>query len=97
MRASSIFASTFHHFCLFNIRKYNSFFNLQEYRIIDAEDQRQLIKYARDNIKLKIKNSEILQIISYARNSAIPITAPIKIINVKILRSRSPSLIKRMT
>ena len=27
VRASSIFASTFHHFCLFNIRKYNSFFN----------------------------------------------------------------------
>ncbi len=73
VRSSSVFASTFHQFCLFNIRKYDSFFGLQAYRIIDAEDQRQLIKYARANTKLKIKNSEILQLISYARNSAISI------------------------
>ena len=72
-QSAAVFAGTFHNFCLLNIRKYDSFFGLHEYRIIDAEDQKQLIKYARVNTRLKIKNAEILQFISYARNSAITI------------------------
>ena len=72
-QSAAVFAGTSHNFCLLNIRKYDSFFGLHEYRIIDAEDQKQLIKYARVNTRLKIKNAEILQFISYARNSAITI------------------------
>ena len=43
-QSAAVFAGTFHNFCLLNIRKYDSFFGLHEYRIIDAEDQKQLIK-----------------------------------------------------
>ena len=74
-QATSIFSGTFHNFCFLNIRKYNSFFNLSKHKIIDQEDQKQLLKYAKENanITTTIKNAELLKIISYARNSNISI------------------------
>lgn len=79
----TVFAGTFHSFCILNIRKYNQFFNLSNYKIIDAEDQKQLIKYAIEtaNITTSKKAAEIVKLISYARNSNISISNYLKKIN----------------
>ncbi len=72
---NSIFVGTFHQFCILNIRKYKTFFAAHQYRIIDKEEQLQIIRDLRqlEDCDLALKNSELLQLISYAKNSVITI------------------------
>jgi DNA helicase-2/ATP-dependent DNA helicase PcrA len=71
---NNIFVGTFHQFCISNIRKYSAFFDNQQYRIIDREEQLRMIKELKNaTSKMEINNSELLQYISYARNCNIAI------------------------
>ena len=73
--ASRVFVGTFHQFCIFNIRKYNKFFNTYQYRIIDREEQLRIIRDIKSGIKEEVvpTPSELLQYISYAKNCNIKI------------------------
>ena len=72
---NDIFIGTFHQFCIYHIRHFNLFFNAQQYRIIDKEEQLKIVR----NLKkekhndLSITPSELLQYISYAQNCNISI------------------------
>ncbi|MBW1643083.1 MAG: UvrD-helicase domain-containing protein [Deltaproteobacteria bacterium] len=73
--ARDVIAGTFHHFCLLSMRRMSKQFGIQDFTIIDREDQTDLMKLVRaDFLKKRVifpKASELIKVYSYARNTNI--------------------------
>jgi DNA helicase II / ATP-dependent DNA helicase PcrA len=73
---SKILAGTFHHYCLYSMRRMPSAFHIENATVIDRDDQLQLIKLIRSEVKEKgapfLRASELLNLCSYARNTLQP-------------------------
>ncbi|MFH0729692.1 MAG: ATP-dependent helicase [Pseudomonadota bacterium] len=73
---SKILAGTFHHYCLYSMRRMPSAFHIEKATVIDRDDQLQLIKLIRSEVKEKgapfLRASELLALCSYARNTLQP-------------------------
>jgi len=80
--ARNVTAGTFHHFCLLTMRRMSKHFGIQDFTIIDREDQTDLMKLVRaDFLKKRIifpHAAELIKIYSYARNTNI---GPMKYLN----------------
>lgn len=74
--ASRVLAGTFHHFCLYTMRRMPAAFNVDKATVIDRDDQLQLMKLIRSGFKEKgvafPRASELLNLCSYARNTLQP-------------------------
>jgi DNA helicase II / ATP-dependent DNA helicase PcrA len=74
--SARILAGTFHHYCLFSMRRMPSAFHIENATVIDRDDQLQLIKLIRSEFKEKgapfLRASELLNLCSYARNTLQP-------------------------
>ena len=71
--SSRILAGTFHHYCLYSMRRMPSEFHIESATVIDRDDQLQLMKLIRSEFKEKgapfPRASELLNLCSYARNT----------------------------
>jgi len=71
--AASLLAGTFHHFCLQAMRRMPDAFMIQGASVIDRDDQIQLMRLIRSEIKEKgrpfPRASELVNLCSYARNT----------------------------
>ncbi len=74
-----IVAGTFHHFCLLTMRRQPKAFGLVDATVIDRDDQLQLVRLARANVRRKGEQfpqaGKILNAISFARNTNAPLRA----------------------
>ena len=74
--SSRVMAGTFHHFCLYTMRRMPTAFGIETATIIDRDDQNQLMKLVRANYRKKgeifPKASELVTLNSYARNTNQP-------------------------
>jgi DNA helicase II / ATP-dependent DNA helicase PcrA len=77
--AKKVVAGTFHHFCLFTMRRMAKRFGVESTIVIDRDDQTQLMKLARGEVlerKEKFPTaSELVSLYSYARNTLRPVRA----------------------
>jgi DNA helicase II / ATP-dependent DNA helicase PcrA len=75
--SSRILAGTFHHYCLYSMRRMPAAFHIENSTVIDRDDQLQLMKLIRSEFKEKgapfLRASELLNICSYARNTLQPV------------------------
>ncbi len=73
----SLMAGTFHHFCLYTMRRMPARFGLQGTTVIDRDDQNQLMKLIRAEYRHKGEQfpraAELVRLNSYARNTTQPI------------------------
>jgi len=71
--AQGIMAGTFHHFCLYSMRRMPRHFGLEGANVIDRDDQVQLMKLVRGTLKQKAlplpRAAEMVNLRSYARNT----------------------------
>ena len=71
--ANAVTAGTFHHFCLLTMRRMADKFGIQDFTVIDRDDQNSLMKLARVGyVKKKEKfprASQLVNIFSYSRNT----------------------------
>ncbi len=71
--ANAVTAGTFHHFCLLTMRRMADKFRIQDFTVIDRDDQNSLMKLARAGyVKKKEKfprASQLVNIFSYSRNT----------------------------
>lgn len=76
-KAAIMQAGTFHHYALYTMRRMPGYFGIEGATIIDRDDQIQLVKLIRADYKQKgidfPKASELVSLISYARNTLQPI------------------------
>ncbi len=74
---SQLMAGTFHHFCLYAMRRMSKQFDVEGATIIDRDDQIQLMKLIRGGYRKKgeqfPKAAELTNLYSYARNTLQPI------------------------
>ncbi|MBT4364128.1 MAG: UvrD-helicase domain-containing protein, partial [Desulfobacteraceae bacterium] len=72
-RETSVSAGTFHHFCLYTMRRMPKLFGLENATIIDRDDQLQLMKLIRGKHRKKGEQfpsaAELVNLGSYARNT----------------------------
>ncbi len=77
--AERIQAGTFHHFCLHAMRRMPDAFGVAQYTVIDRDDQLQLMRLLRTDLKEKgrdfPKAAELVNLCSYARNTLQPVAA----------------------
>ena len=75
-RAEGIMAGTFHHFCLYTMRRMPRYFGMERASVIDRDDQVQLMKLVRGSFKNKTlplpRAAELVNLRSYARNTNQP-------------------------
>lgn len=74
-------AGTFHRLCLLSMRRNPAYFQLAGARVIDGDDQSQLMKLARASVgKLKElpKTAALVSILSYARNTNQPLAGHLR-------------------
>lgn len=75
--SARVLAGTFHHFCLFSMRRMPDIFQLDRATVIDREDQLQLMRLIRSGEKGDVgpfpRASELLNRCSYARNTLRPL------------------------
>ncbi len=75
----TLMAGTFHHFCLYTMRRLPKLFGLENITVIDRDDQIQLIKLIRGEFISKgeifPRAAELVSLFSYARNTLQPIDA----------------------
>lgn len=80
--ARDVLAGTFHHFCLLTMRRMTKDFGIQDFTVIDREDQTDLMKLVRaDFLKKRVvfpQAAELIKIYSYARNTNV---GPMKYLN----------------
>ena len=73
----SLMAGTFHHFCLYTMRRMPGRFGLEKTTVIDRDDQIQLMKLIRAEFRQKGEQfpqaSELVRLCSYARNTTQPV------------------------
>jgi len=73
---SNIMAGTFHHFCLYSMRRLAHLFDLEGATVIDRDDQIQLMRLIRPQFRTKgevfPKAAELVNLVSYARNTVQP-------------------------
>lgn len=78
-QSASIMAGTFHHFCLYTMRRMGDLFGVDGTTVIDRDDQVQLMKLARsahvEKNAVFPKAAELVKLVSYARNTAQPMSA----------------------
>lgn len=71
--ASRILGGTFHHFCLYTMRRMSKLFSIEEAIIIDRDDQLQLMRLARAGFRKKgeifPQARELVDRLSYSRNT----------------------------
>ena len=72
-----VLAGTFHHFCLYTMRKMSKMFGIESSTVIDRDDQIQLMKLVRARYKKEGENftasDKLVQIYSYAKNTNQPL------------------------
>jgi DNA helicase-2/ATP-dependent DNA helicase PcrA len=72
----SVMAGTFHHFCLYTMRRMAGAFGIEGATVIDRDDQVQLMKLIRAEFRQKgevfPKAGELVRLCSYARNTTQP-------------------------
>ncbi len=72
----NIMAGTFHHFCLYSMRRLANLFGLEGATVIDRDDQIQLMRLIRPQFRTKgevfPKAAEMVNLVSYARNTVQP-------------------------
>ncbi len=72
----TLMAGTFHHFCLYTMRRMSALFGLEGTTVIDRDDQNQLMKLIRVEFRQKGEKfpraSELVRLCSYARNTTQP-------------------------
>jgi DNA helicase-2/ATP-dependent DNA helicase PcrA len=70
-------AGTFHHFCLYTMRRMPSAFGIESATVIDRDDQIQLMRLVRGDFRKKgeplPQASELVRLCSYARNTVKPV------------------------
>ncbi len=70
--ANEVTAGTFHHFCLLIMRRMADKFGIQDFTVIDRDDQNSLMRLARSGYVTKgekfPKASQLVNIFSYSRN-----------------------------
>jgi len=75
--SSLILAGTFHHFCLYTMRKMSRMFEIEASSVIDRDDQTQLMKLVRAKHKKEGENfptsDKLVQLYSYAKNTNQPL------------------------
>jgi len=71
--ANSVTAGTFHHFCLLTMRKMADKFEIQDFTVIDRDDQNSLMRLARAGYVKKGEKfptaSQLVNVFSYSRNT----------------------------
>jgi len=71
--AKEVTAGTFHHFCLLTMRRMGDKFGIQDFTVIDNDDQNSLMRLARAGYVTKGENfpraSQLVNIFSYSRNT----------------------------
>jgi DNA helicase-2/ATP-dependent DNA helicase PcrA len=71
--ANAVTAGTFHHFCLLTMRRMADKFGIQDFTVIDRDDQNSLMRLARAGYVTKgekfPKASQLVNIFSYSRNT----------------------------
>jgi ATP-dependent DNA helicase UvrD/PcrA len=77
VRENELTAGTFHHFCLYSMRRMSKEFGVEKSTVIDRDDQVQLMKLIRADFRKKgevfPKAAELVNLASYARNTVQPI------------------------
>jgi DNA helicase-2/ATP-dependent DNA helicase PcrA len=77
-----LMAGTFHHFCLYTMRRMPRDFGIQDATVIDRDDQVQLMKLVRGTYRKKGEQlpraSELVSLCSYARNTNQPMADYLK-------------------
>lgn len=72
----ALMAGTFHHFCLYTMRRMPTLFGLEGTTVIDRDDQNQLMKLIRVEFRQKGEKfpraSELVRLCSFARNTTQP-------------------------
>ncbi|NIT12844.1 MAG: UvrD-helicase domain-containing protein, partial [Candidatus Dadabacteria bacterium] len=72
-----ILAGTFHHFCLYTMRKMSRMFEIEASTVIDRDDQIQLMKLVRAGHKKEGENfpaaDKLVELYSYAKNTNQPL------------------------
>ena len=72
-----VLAGTFHHFCLYTMRKMSKMFGIESLTVIDRDDQIQLMKLVRARYKKEGENftasDKLVQLYSYAKNTNQPL------------------------
>jgi DNA helicase-2/ATP-dependent DNA helicase PcrA len=72
-----VLAGTFHHFCLYTMRKMSKMFGIESSTVIDRDDQIQLMKLVRARYKKEGENftasDKLVQLYSYAKNTNQPL------------------------
>ncbi|MCK5194731.1 MAG: ATP-dependent helicase, partial [Desulfobulbaceae bacterium] len=71
--ANAVTAGTFHHFCLLTMRRMADKFEIQDFTVIDRDDQNSLMRLARAGYVKKgekfPKASQLVNVFSYSRNT----------------------------
>ncbi|RZB33383.1 MAG: DNA helicase II / ATP-dependent DNA helicase PcrA [Desulfobacteraceae bacterium Eth-SRB2] len=71
--ANEVTAGTFHHFCLLTMRRMADKFGIQDFTVIDRDDQNSLMRLARTGYVTKGEKfpraSQLVNIFSYSRNT----------------------------
>jgi DNA helicase-2/ATP-dependent DNA helicase PcrA len=72
-----VLAGTFHHFCLYTMRKMSRMFEIESSTVIDRDDQIQLMKLVRAGYKKEGENfpaaDKLVELYSYAKNTNQPL------------------------
>jgi len=75
--AHGIVTGTFHHFCLYSMRRMPVYFALEKSTVIDRDDQLQLMKLVRGKDRRRAdhfpRSAELINLYSYARNTLQPV------------------------
>jgi len=71
--ANVVTAGTFHHFCLLTMRRMSDKFGIQDFTVIDRDDQNSLMRLARTGYVTKGEKfpraSQLVNVFSYSRNT----------------------------
>ncbi len=76
-RSNMVVAGTFHHFCLYTMRKMSRMFEIEAATVIDRDDQIQLMKLVRAAHRKEGENfpaaDKLVEVYSYAKNTNQPL------------------------
>jgi len=76
-KSDKVLAGTFHHFCLYSMRRMSRMFGIESSNVIDRDDQNQLMKLVRARHKKEGENfpnsDKLVETYSYAKNTNQPL------------------------
>ena len=75
--SAAVMAGTFHHFCLYTMRRMGGMFGIEGATVIDRDDQIQLMRLVRGTLRKKKESfptaAELVNLCSFARNTTQPV------------------------